>query len=30
LYGDGKLTVDDIEKTLLEKAGVVIEGVDIR
>jgi hypothetical protein len=30
LYGDGKLTVNDIEKTLLEKAGVVIEGVDIR
>ena len=29
LYGDGKLTLNDIEKTLLEKAGVVVEGVRI-
>lgn len=29
LYEDGKLTVDTIEKTLLEKAGVVVEGVSI-
>ena len=29
LYGDGKLTLDTIEKTLLEKAGVVVEGVHI-
>ena len=29
LYEDGKLTVDTIEKTLLEKAGVVVEGVYI-
>jgi hypothetical protein len=30
LYGDGKLTLNEIEKTLLEKAGVVVEGVNIR
>ena len=29
LYGDGELTLDSIEKTLLEKAGVVVEGVRI-
>ena len=29
LYEDGKLTVDSIQKTLLEKAGVVVEGVHI-
>ena len=29
LYHDGKLTVDEIEKTLLEKAGVVVEGVNL-
>lgn len=29
LYGDGELTLDAIEKTLLEKAGVVVEGVRI-
>ena len=29
LYGEGKLTLNDIEKTLLEKAGVVVEGVSI-
>ena len=29
LYGDGKLTLNEIEKTLLEKAGVVVEGVHI-
>ena len=30
LYEDGKLTVDAIEKTLLEKAGVVVEGGTLR
>lgn len=29
LYNEGKLTVDSIQKTLLEKAGVVVEGVRI-
>jgi hypothetical protein len=29
LYGDGKLTVNAMEKTLLEKAGVVVEGVNM-
>ena len=29
LYEDGKLTVNAIEKTLLEKAGVVVEGVHL-
>ena len=29
LYGEGKLTLNEIEKTLLEKAGVVVEGVSI-
>lgn len=28
-YEDGNLSVNEIEKTLLEKAGVVIEGVRI-
>lgn len=30
LYSDGKLSVAEIEKTLLEKAGVVVEGVNIQ
>lgn len=29
LYHEGKLTVDEVEKTLYEKAGVVIEGVNL-
>ena len=30
LYHEGKLTVAEMEKTLLEKAGVVVEGVNLR
>lgn len=30
LYEDGKLTVTEMEKTLLEKAGVVVEGINLR